>query len=55
MFKATVDFDSVTGTVLLPIDPLDIVQPRTALLHQAVRYNPKAELHVTADRQATGD
>jgi hypothetical protein len=47
MFKATVDFDSASGTVLLPIDPLDIVQPRTALLHGALRYDPKDELHVT--------
>ena len=47
MFRTTVDFDPVAGTVLLPIDPIDMVQPRTALLHETVRFDPKQELHIT--------
>jgi len=47
MFKAAAQYNPDTGTVSLPIDPLDLVQPRTALLHESLRFDPSDDLHVT--------
>jgi hypothetical protein len=47
LFKAPVQFDAEEGTIIMPIDPVDVSPPIDAILEGGVRFNPKSELHIT--------